>query len=92
MKSARAYTDPAYATLRDLAFDAYYMQHVERYGRSAKSYAAHLARLCCGLEHHGDPQDQARLTKRVSPRLWRGDSQSLTVTGVWLFRCVSPYR
>jgi hypothetical protein len=54
--SARAYADPAYAALRDLAFDAYCMQHVERYGRSAKSYAAHLTRLCCGLEHDGDPQ------------------------------------
>jgi len=30
------------------------MQHTERYCRSAKSYAAHLARLCCGLEHNGD--------------------------------------
>ena len=31
------------------------MQHVDRYCRSAKSYAAHLTRLCCGLEHRGDP-------------------------------------
>jgi Family of unknown function (DUF5946) len=30
---------------------------VERYGHSAKSYAAHLPRLCCGLEHDGDPQE-----------------------------------
>ena len=31
------------------------MQHPERYCRSAKSYAAHLTRLCCGLERGGDP-------------------------------------
>jgi hypothetical protein len=30
------------------------MQHPESYGHSAKSYAAHLMRLCCGLEHDGD--------------------------------------
>ena len=41
---------------RDLAFDAYCMQHPDTYCRSAKSYAAHLTRLCCGLEHGGDPQ------------------------------------
>jgi hypothetical protein len=53
----------AYAALRDLAFDAYCMQHVERYGRSAKSYAAHLTRLCCGLEHDGDPQVRIAIQK-----------------------------
>lgn len=37
------------------AFDAYCMQHLERYCKSAKSYAAHLTRLCCGIEHRGDP-------------------------------------
>jgi hypothetical protein len=42
--------------LRDLAFDAYCMQHPETYCRSAKSYAAHLTRLCCGLEADGNPQ------------------------------------
>jgi hypothetical protein len=41
---------------RDLAFDAYCMQHPDTYCRSAKSYAAHLTRLCCGLEYGGDPQ------------------------------------
>ncbi|HBY98536.1 MAG: DUF5946 family protein [Ardenticatenaceae bacterium] len=50
-----AYSHPTYAATRDLAFDAYCMQHPEQYGRSAKSYAAHLTRLCCGLEHSADP-------------------------------------
>ena len=33
------------------AFDAYCMQHLETYCASAKSYAAHLTRLACGLEY-----------------------------------------
>jgi predicted amidophosphoribosyltransferase len=54
--TARAYADVAYASVRDLAFDAYCMQHLDSYCRSAKSYAAHLTRLCCGLEYQGDPK------------------------------------
>jgi hypothetical protein len=50
----RAYLDQAYARRQVLAFDAYCMQHLERYCRSAKSYMAHLARLCCGVENDGD--------------------------------------
>ncbi len=42
------------AAIHDLAFDTYCMQHAETYCVSAKSYAAHLTRLCCGIEHHGD--------------------------------------
>jgi hypothetical protein len=42
------------AAIHDLAFDTYCMQHVETYCVSAKSYAAHLTRLCCGIEYHGD--------------------------------------
>ena len=53
--TAHAYADLAYASVRDLAFDTYCMQHLETYCRSAKSYAAHLTRLCCGLEYGGDP-------------------------------------
>lgn len=51
--ATRAYIDLRYASARDLAFDAYCMQHLDTYCRSAKSYAAHLTRLCCGLEHGG---------------------------------------
>ena len=54
---AVANPDPGLAglgPLRDLAFDAYCMQHPETYCRSAKSYAAHLTRLCCGIEMGGD--------------------------------------
>jgi hypothetical protein len=52
--NARAYGDLNYAAVQTLAFDTYCMQHLEPYCRSAKSYAAHLMRLCCGLEWDGD--------------------------------------
>jgi hypothetical protein len=54
--TARAYADPAYASVRDLAFDTYCMQHLETYCHSAKSYAAHLTRFCCGLEYARNPR------------------------------------
>ena len=54
--TARAYADPTYASMRDLAFDTYCMQHLETYCQSAKSYAAHLMRLCCGLDYASDPR------------------------------------
>lgn len=60
--SVRAYAG-SYAAGRDLGFDAYCMQHVETYCRSAKSYAAHLTRLCCGIEFGGDPQLYAALQR-----------------------------
>jgi hypothetical protein len=61
--SAHAYRDPSYAATHALAFDAYCMQHPERYCRSAKSYAAHLTRLCCGWEQGGDPKIYAAIQK-----------------------------
>jgi hypothetical protein len=51
---ARAYTDPRFGATFNLGFDAYCMQHPEEYGLSAKSYAAHLTRLCCGGERGGE--------------------------------------
>jgi hypothetical protein len=54
---ALAHTDVRYAGAYRLALDAYCMQHPEEYCISAKSYAAHLTGLCCGLEHHGNPND-----------------------------------
>ncbi len=54
--TAHALADLAYARVRDLALDTYCMQHLETYCRSAKSYAAHLTRLCCGLDYAGDPR------------------------------------
>jgi len=61
--SARAYSHPSYAATHDLAFDTYCMQHLEPYCRSGKSYAAHLTRLCCGVEHAGNPKIYAAIQK-----------------------------
>lgn len=59
----KAFNDMNYASVRDLAFDTYCMQHLETYCRSAKSYAAHLTRLCCGLEYGGDAKIYAAIQK-----------------------------
>jgi hypothetical protein len=64
--TVHAYADLAYASVRDLAFDAYCMQHLESYCRSAKSYAAHLMRLCCGLEYEGNPQSYEAIQQWLS--------------------------
>jgi len=65
----RAYNDAAYASRRDLAFDTYCMQHVGKYCFSAKSYAAHLTRLCCGLEYAGDPKVYTALQKWLNGKV-----------------------
>jgi hypothetical protein len=40
--------------MHNMVVDAYALQHPDEYCVSAKSYAAHLTGLCCGLEHPGD--------------------------------------
>lgn len=52
----RAYGNARYGAVHRLVVDAYCMQHPEAYCHSAKSYAAHLTSLCCGVEHGGDPK------------------------------------
>ena len=54
--TAAAWSSPAHGAVHNLVVDAYAMQHPEEYGRSAKSYAAHLCGLCCSIEHPGDSQ------------------------------------
>lgn len=53
---ALAWSSPARGAVHNLVVDAYSMQHPEEYGRSAKSYAAHLTALCCGVESGGEPE------------------------------------
>jgi hypothetical protein len=50
----QALSDFRIAKVHRLAFDTYCMQHIETYCVSAKSYAAHLTGLCCGVEYKGD--------------------------------------
>ena len=70
--NARAYSDFRYAAVQPLALDTYCMQHLERYCLSAKSYAAHLTRLCCGLEYGGDSHVYAAIQK------WLNDPAKIT--------------
>lgn len=85
---ARAMTDLRYQAVYRLAFDTYCMQHVDTYGVSAKSYAAHLMGLCCGVEHdgraavydviHRSLNGRAGLERPASPRA-RGSITLMTV-------------
>ena len=59
----QALQEPRIASVYTLALDTYSKQHVETYCISAKSYAAHLTRLCVGVEHDGDPALYAALQR-----------------------------
>lgn len=52
--SARAWEGGVRAAMHNLVVDAYALQHPDDSCVSAKSYAAHLSGLCCGVEHPGD--------------------------------------
>ncbi len=67
--AAQAFSDLRYGAVYQLAFDAYCMQHPARYCRSAKSYAAHLTRLCCGIEHDGAPEVYAAIQRWLDGRV-----------------------
>jgi len=60
---ARAADDPRFARAYRGAVEAYAMQHVETFGVSAKSYAAHLTGLCCVVEHAADPDVFAAIAR-----------------------------
>jgi hypothetical protein len=51
---AQSSTNLRRAAVHNLVVDTFAMQHTEEYGRSAKSYIAHLTALCCGIEAPGD--------------------------------------
>lgn len=65
----RAAQHPRIAAVHWLAVDAYCMQHVERYCRSAKSYAAHLTGLCCGVEHGADRKIYAAIQRWLNGKV-----------------------
>ena len=52
----REYDDMRFGRYHRIVVDLYAMQHPDRYGRSAKSFAAHLTGLCAWLEDEADSQ------------------------------------
>ena len=51
-----------------LLVDAYAMQHPKRACKSPKSYAGHLAGLCCGVEYGGSEKVHAAIQRWLSAR------------------------
>jgi hypothetical protein len=79
--AAQAYQDPSRASVHNLAFDSYCMQHPETYCHSAKSYAAHLTRLCCGLEYDGDPAIYAAIQRWLNGNVFLEKPEVLSRRG-----------
>ena len=52
----REFEDMRFARYHRIVVDVYAMQHPDRYGRSAKSFAAHLTGLCAWVEDEGGAQ------------------------------------
>lgn len=52
----REYEDMRIGRYHRIVVDVYAMQHPDRYGRSAKSFAAHLTGLCAWLENDANAQ------------------------------------
>jgi hypothetical protein len=50
----REYEDMRFGRYHRIVVDVYAMQHPERYGRSAKSFAAHLTGLCAWLDNEAE--------------------------------------
>jgi hypothetical protein len=61
--SELARTDIAYGSVHRLLVDTYCMQHLDPYGVSAKSFAAHLMGLCWGVERGGGPAGYAAIPR-----------------------------
>jgi hypothetical protein len=78
---ARDFGDARYFRVHWLVVDTYCLQHPERYCRSAKSLAAHLAGLCCLLEHGG-----SRATGHEALRRWLDGTPRLERPEVPRFR------
>jgi uncharacterized protein DUF5946 len=50
----REYEDMRFARYHRIVVDVYAMQHPDRYGRSAKSFAAHLTGLCAWIQNESE--------------------------------------
>lgn len=85
---AREIEAPALYKFHRMMVDAYAMQHPDQYGKSAKSFVAHLAGLCAAVEHASAPaalQGIRRLLdgnpklERPAPPAFRGEVTILDV-------------
>lgn len=52
----REHEDMRFARYHRIVVDVYAMQHPEAYGRSAKSFAAHLTGLCAWIDNEAEAQ------------------------------------
>jgi len=66
---------PDIAILHRLVVDTFAMQHPKRSCESAKSYAAHLTGLCCGVEYNGARSIQAALQRWLN-----GPAEAIGIT------------
>jgi hypothetical protein len=55
--------------LRDVVFDAYCLQHIERYCSSAKSFFAHISRLCCDVEYNQSQNVYASINRKLNGKV-----------------------
>jgi len=55
--------------VRRMVVDGYAMQHQKRSGKSAKSYAAHLTGLCCGVEYNGSESVYAAIQQWLNGKV-----------------------
>lgn len=63
----REYEDMRFARYHRIVIDVYAMQHPDRYGRSPKSFAAHLTGLCAWVEDEaGAPSVNASVQRWLS--------------------------
>jgi hypothetical protein len=60
----REYEDMRFARYHRIVVDVYAMQHPERYGRSAKSFAAHLTGLCAWIDDQAGAQSVNAVVQR----------------------------
>jgi hypothetical protein len=66
---------PDIAILHRLIVDTFGMQHPRRSCKSAKSYAAHLTGLCCGVEYNGAQSVHAALQEWLN-----GPAEAIGIT------------
>ena len=89
---ARDFSDPRYVATHELLVDAYCLQHPGRYCSSAKSYAAHLTRMCCGIEYGGKREIYAAIPRWLSGPAKIERPETLTQRGSMTIATIADLR